>query len=144
MTTYGRNAKDLEKYLKNLAKQVCDYASNVVYEAINYYLNQYYLEFDPVSYRRTEQLLRSAFKTKSVWSGSAWTAEVGIDYESLDYNEATGYDVISYANQGLHGGIDVGSDTHVYDDAINKTIRNGQLIEDIIKYIQDKGIRVTR
>lgn len=144
MTTYGRNAKDLESYLKKLAKQVCDYASNVVYEAINYYLNQYYQEWTPEYYKRTEQLLRAAFKTKSVWAENAWTAEVGIDYDSLDYDEATGYDVVNYANQGLHGGIDVGSDTHVYDDAINKTIKNGQLIEDIIKYIQAKGIRVTR
>lgn len=144
MTTYGRNAKDLENYLKNLAKQVCDYASNVVYEAINYYLNQYYSEWTPEYYHRTEQLLRSAFKTKSVWSGNSWTAEVGIDYEALDYSEATGYQVITWANEERHGGLDVGTNTRVYDDAIDNTIRNGQLIEDIIKYIQDKGINVTR
>jgi len=144
MTTYGRNPKDLENYMKKLAKQVCDYASNIVYEAINYYLDKYYQEFNPVSYRRTEQLLRSAFKTKSVWSGNSWTAEVGIDYESLDYSDATGYQVLTWANEELHGGLDVGTDTHVYDDAIDNTVRNGQLLEDIIKYIQDKGIKVIK
>lgn len=144
MTTFGKNSKDLENYLKLKAKQVCDYASNIVYEAINYYLNQYYQEWTPASYIRTEQLLRSAFKTKATFTGNSWNAEVGIDYDSLDYIDAEGYNVVNFANSGLHGGLEVGTDTHIYDDAIDKTIRNGQLLDDIIKYIQGKGITVIK
>jgi hypothetical protein len=143
---YINNPEQFEAFLKNQAKTVCDFGTNEIYEAINYCLNQYYTEWTPDSYNRTEQLLRSAFKTTAKWNGNGFIAEVGIDFDSLDYDEATGFDVVSWANQsGIHGGLDVsseGADTRVFDDAVDMTIRNGQLLRDVINLLKSKGITV--
>ena len=71
-------------------------------------------------------------------------ASVYIDYDSMDnYYNATGYEVVSWANQGLHGGLDVGNNTpHVWDDTIRTTITNGELLKLAIEYLKSKGFSV--
>lgn len=135
--------KELEKYLQLQCHQLCEIASNEVYEAINFFLDKYYREYDPFSYQRSYDLLHSAFKTEVKRVGNSFQAIVGIDYESLDnYRDATGWEVVNWGNQGSHGGIDIGSDTRIFDDAIDSTINNGQLIKDCIDYLRSKGLTV--
>lgn len=137
--------KELNEYLlKVVCKQVCEYAANEIYEAINFFLSQYYSEFSPISYQRSYDLLHSAFKTTPKIVGNSCIAEVGIDYESLNnYENITGWQAVDFANNSLHGGLDVGTDTRVFDDAIESTITSGQLLKDCIAFIKSKGISVT-
>jgi hypothetical protein len=140
---YGKSMADLEKFMLEHCKQLCEYATNEVYETINYFLNQYYIEWTPSHYQRTEEFLRSAFKTELKRVGNGYQAVVGIDYESLDnYKEATGFDVVVFANQGLHGGLDVDTNTHVWDDSIDSTIESGQLLADCIIFLKSRGLTV--
>lgn len=136
--------KELNDYLLNVVcKQVCEYAANEVYSAINYFLAQYYREYTPTSYIRSESFLRSAFKTIAKRSGNRYVAEIGIDYESLDdYENATGYEIVSWSNQGLHGNVDVGTNTRVWDDAMSSTIYSGQLLADCIAFLKGQGFKI--
>jgi hypothetical protein len=144
MATRTGGKKELEQFLLEQCRQLCEFAANEVYEAINYFIAQYYSEdWDNRSYQRTEAFLRSAFKTEVKKVGNGYQAVVGIDYESLnEYENATGFQVVKWSNEGLHGGIDVGTNTHVWDDAMDSTINSGQLLSDCIKYLRSKGLTI--
>lgn len=140
-----KNMADIEKMLQQQAKQLCEFAANEVYEAINFFLAQYYSEWEPSVYQRSYDLLNSAFKTTVKQKGNTFYAEVGIDYESLDgYENATGYEVISWANTERHGGLDVGTHTRVFDDAVDSTINSGQLLADCIVFLKGKGFTIIK
>lgn len=135
--------KELEKYLLEQSRQLCEFASEEVYEAINFFLARYYSEWKPSSYTRSFDLLHSAFKTEVKRKGNGYYVVVGIDYESLNnYENATGFEVINFANNALHGGLDVGTDTRVYDDAVDSTISSGQLLADCIIFLKSKGLTI--
>ena len=76
--------------------------------------------------------------------GSKVTTSVYIDTESMDnYYNATGFQVASWANQGLHGGLNAGSKTpHVWDDTMDNTVNNGELLKLAVDYLRGKGISV--
>lgn len=140
--------KELEAYGLLISKQACEYMVNGFYETLNFFLNQYYMEWTPSSYNRTRDLLFSAFKTNVIRVGSGYQATVGIDYESLDnYYEASGYQVVSWANErGIHGGYDAskeGANTEVWNDSIESAITSGQLIMDCLAFLKVKGISIT-
>ena len=115
-----------------------------VYQTLNYFLQEYYNSYDPEYYRRQYDLLRSAVKVEPKRVGNKVVASVYIDTDSMDsYVTATGYEVVSWANQGLHGGLSVGNNTpHVWDDTIDNTITNGELLKLAIKYLKSKGFSV--
>jgi hypothetical protein len=143
MATRTGGLKDLENYMLEHCKQLCEFAANELYEAINFFLNEYYSEWTPSYYQRSYDLLHSAFKTEMKKVGNGYQAVVGIDYESLDnYEDATGFEVVSWANEGLHAGIDVGTNTRVWDDAIDITINSGQLLTDCILFLRSKGLTI--
>lgn len=143
MATMSGGKKELEAYLLIACKQACECMVNEVYETINFFLNQYYTEWSPSVYQRQYDLLHSAFKTEVKKVGNGYQAVVGIDYESLDnYEEATGYQVVTWSNEGKHGGLDIGTDTHVWDDSMDATINSGQLLADCIVFLKSKGFNV--
>ena len=115
-----------------------------VYETLNYFLQEYYNDYSPEYYRRQYDLLRSAVKVEPKIVGNKVVASVYIDYFSMDnYYNASGYQVVSWANQGLHGGIDVGDSTpHIWDDTIDNTVTNGELLKLAIDYLKSKGFSV--
>lgn len=139
--------KELEAYLLKICKQTCEFAANEVYEAINFFINQYYTEWSPSKYQRQYDFLHSAFKTSVKQVGNSFVAEVGIDYESLDnYKDATGYQIVSWSNEfGIHGGYDASNDgahTEVWNDAMDSTINSGQLLADCIVFLKGKGFAI--
>jgi len=134
---------ELEKMIQQQAKQLCEHAANEVYETINFFINQYYSEWTPAIYQRTYDFLHSAFKTNVIQNGKSFVAEVGIDYESLnDYQNATGLEIVTWANSELHGGLNVGTHTRVWDDTIESAITSGQLLKDCIDFLKNKGFTV--
>lgn len=75
--------------------------------------------------------------------GSKCVASVYIDYESMDdYVNATGFQVATCANEGLHGGLSVSHKPHVWDDTMDNTINNGNLLKTTIAYLKSKGFSV--
>ena len=68
---------------------------------------------------------------------------VYIDYESMDnYVNTTGFQVATWANTGLHGGLSVSHKPHVWDDTLENTIDNGSLLQLAIQYLRSQGIPV--
>ena len=135
---------ELEKALMPTMTKMVDAMADRVYETLNYFLQEYYSSYNPKSYRRQYDFLRSAVKVEPKIVKDKVIASVYIDYENLDdYYEASGYDVANWANQGLHGGLDTGSNTpHVWDDTMDETINNGELLKLAIQYLKSKGFSV--
>lgn len=138
------NMNELAAALMPTMESMVSILEDRVYETLNYFIQLYYDAHDPESYRRTYDFLRSAVKVEPKRVGNKVVASVYIDYDSMDsYVTATGYEVVSWANQGLHGGLSVGNNTpHVWDDTIDNTITNGELLKLAIKYLKSKGFSV--
>ena len=114
-----------------------------VYETLNYFLLDYYAGYEPSSYQRTKDFLHSAVKVDAhPYKGGVW-ASVYIDYDSLDsYRNATGYQVARWADEGLHGGMEVDHKPHVWQDTMDNTVNNGELLKLAIEYLKSHGISV--
>lgn len=120
--------------------------ANRVYQTLNYFLQSYYNSYDPTSYRRQYDFLKSAVKVEPRRVGNRVVASVYIDYDSMDsYYNATGLQVAEWANQGLHGGLALGDNTpYVWDATMRETIDNGELLILAIEYLKRNGIEVKR
>lgn len=135
---------ELEKALQPTLLKMVDVMATRVYETLNYFLQEYYDSYNPVSYRRQYDFLRSAVKVEPKIVRNKAVASVYIDYNSLDdYYNATGLQVTEWANRGLHGGLDVGNNTpNVWDDTMDATVNNGELLKAAIQYLKSKGFSV--
>lgn len=144
MAKHISNMDELEKALLPQMTKLVGAMADRVYETLNYFLQEYYSSYNPKSYRRQYDFLRSAVKVEPKIVKGKVIASVYIDYENLDdYYEASGYDVVNWANQGLHGGLDTGSNTpHVWDDTMDETINNGELLKLAIQYLKSNGFSV--
>lgn len=144
MAVHVSNMKELEKALKPIMVGMVNNMSEKIYETLNYFLQVYYNSYDPKSYRRQMDFLRSAVKLEAKSVGDKVIASVYIDYDSMDnYYNATGYQVVDWANQGLHGGLDTGTDTpHIWDDTIDATVQDGELLKAAIRFLRSRGINV--
>ena len=144
MKRYISNMKELEKALLPNMKEMVNIMATKVYETLNYFLQEYYNSYQPSSYRREYDFLRSAVKVEPKIVGSKVIASVYIDTDSMDnYYNATGHQVATWANQGLHGGLDVGTNTpNVWDDTMEETIKNDELLKSAIQYLKKKGYDV--
>ena len=144
MAKHISNMDELEKALLPTLTGMVDAMAERVYGTLNYFLQEYYNSYTPVSYRRQYDFLRSAVKVEPKVVRGKVIASVYIDYESMDnYYNATGLQVVESANKGLHGGLDVGDNTpHVWDDTMDETVNNGELLKEAIKYLKSKGFSV--
>lgn len=144
MAKHISNMDELEKALLPTMTKMVDVMATKVYETLNYFLQEYYSSYNPKSYRRQYDFLRSAVKVEPKIVRGKVVASVYIDYESMDdYYDASGYQVVSWANEGLHGGLDVGNNTpHVWDDTMEETVKNGELLKSAIAYLKSKGFSV--
>lgn len=136
--------KELEKALLPNMKEMVNIMATKVYETLNYFLQEYYNSYQPSSYRRQFDFLRSAIKVEPKIVRNKVIASVYIDTDSMDnYYNVTGHQVATWANQGLHGGLDVGTNTpNVWDDTIEETVKNGELLKVAIQYLKKKGYDV--
>lgn len=144
MAKHISNMDELAKALQPVMLEMVDELAERVYQTLNYFLQEYYNSYDPKSYRRQYDFLRSAVKVKPKVTGNKVVTSVFIDTDYMDnYYNATGEQVASWANRGLHGGLDVGNNTpHVWDDTMKETIENGELLKLAMDYLKRKGFSV--
>lgn len=137
------NLNELEKALQPVLIKMMDEMADRVDETLNYYLLDYYTGWKPSSYRRTNDFLHSAVKVDAKPYKGGVKASVYIDYDSMDnYVNATGFQIATWANEGLHGGLSVDHKPHVWDDTMDHTINNGSLLRMAIEYLKSKGFEV--
>jgi len=144
MAKHINNMDELAKALQPVMIGMVDELAERVYQTLNHFLQEYYKSYDPVYYRRKYDFLRSAVKVEPKVKGNKIVASVYIDTDSMDeYYNATGEQVATWANQGTHGGLNTGSSTpHVWDDTIDETVNNGELLELAVQYLKSKGFSV--
>lgn len=80
-----KNARDLDRLFKMVAKNALKDARDKVYKAIDDSINQYYKEYTPSVYKRTYKLLNSLVKTDIVKIKGGFFCEVKINEDYLDY-----------------------------------------------------------
>jgi hypothetical protein len=137
------NMDELEKALQPTLLGLVNQMANEVYVTLNYFLNEYYTGWTPQIYQRTEDFLHSAVKTEAKMVGNKAVASVYIDYQSMNnYIKATGFQVTTWANEGLHGGLSVRHKPHVWADTMANTVDNGSLLKAAVAYLQYKGFTV--
>ena len=139
------NMNQLQKALMPAMVKMTDTLAERVYETLNHFLQEYYNSYNPTSYRRQFDFLRSAVKVEPAAKGNIVVAYVYIDMDYMgNYYDATGHQVASWANEGLHGGTIEGDNTpHVWDDNIENTVSNGELLRLAVDYLKSKGIPVS-
>lgn len=143
MAKHISNMNQLQAALMPTMVKMVDRLAERVYEALNYFLQEYYNSYDPKSYQRQYDFLRSAVKVEPKIKGNKVTASVYIDTDYMDnYYNATGYQVAQWANQGLHGGLSVNHKPHVWDDTMDETLNNGTLLKMAMEYLKSKGFSV--
>lgn len=144
MAKHISNMDELAKALQPAMIGMVDELAERVYQTLNHFLREYYNSYDPKSYRRQYDFLRSAVKVEPKVKGNKVVASVYIDTDSMDnYYNAAGYQVAQWANQGLHGGLDTNSKTpHVWDDTMDETVNNGELLKLAVQYLKSKGFSV--
>ena len=143
MAIHVSNMKELNKALQPVLLKMVDQLADRVYETLNYFLLDYYKGYDPLSYQRTKDLLYSAVKVDAKPYKGGVKASVYIDYDSLNsYSGVTGYQVVKWSDEGLHGGIEVDHKPHVWQDTVDNTVNNGELLKLAIEYLKSKGISV--
>jgi hypothetical protein len=135
---------ELQAALMPTMVNMVDVLAERVYQTLNFVLQEYYNSYDPRSYRRQYDFLRSAIKVEPRMVQNKVVASVYIDTNSMDnYYEATGEQVATWANQGLHGGTIEGNNTlRVWDDTIDETVNNGELLRLAVQYLRNRGITV--
>ena len=137
------NMDELARALQPLLMEMVDQMAERVYETLNYFLRDYYEGWTPDSYRRTEAFLRSAVKVKAKPCKDGAVAYVYIDYNSMnEYVNITGYQVAEWANTGKDGGLSVRRKSHVWDETMENTIENGELLKLAIQCLRNKGFTI--
>lgn len=137
------NMNDLQKALMPTMTKMVDVMAERVYQTLNYFLDEYYKDWTPESYRRTFDFLRSAVKVDAKPYRNGVRASVYIDYDAMDdYVNASGFDVARWADNGMHGGLEVSHKPHVWRDTMSETINNGSLLDMAVQYLWSKGIAV--
>lgn len=143
MAVHIKNMKELNKALQPVMMGMVDKLADRVYETLNYFLQDYYAGYEPSSYQRTKDFLYSAVKVDAHPYKGGVRASVYIDYDSLDsYRGVSGYQVAKWSNEGLHGGIEVDHKPHVWQDTMDNTVNNGELLRLALEYLKSKGFSV--
>ena len=112
-----KNEAQLKKFLLLKCQAAVAQAEQRVYQVIDKCLDQYYGEFKPAEYIRTQKLLHSLVKSGVKSTGNGFNAEVYFDESQLNYQtgviptqHGTGYatwgaeEVLDTAMNGSHGG----------------------------------------
>lgn len=142
MAIHVKNMEELNKALQPVMMGMVDKLADRVYETLNYFLQDYYAGYEPSSYQRTKDFLYSAVKVDAEPYKGGVRASVYIDYDSLNSYGVSGYQVAKWSNEGTHGGMEVDHKPHVWQDTMDMTVNNGELLRLAIDHLKSKGFSV--
>ena len=140
--------KVLEKYIVAATKS----ARNNLYKTIQSYIVEYYKDYTPSAYERTWKFLNSLIKTDVRINGNEIECYVRLDEAYLNYKypqydsyrkAASGKDVATWANRGLHGGwIEGNKGVEFWDDALSEYGLNYGFMHDLKTYLKKAGFKI--
>lgn len=142
------NQNQLNAIMRAEMENCINIAGARVWEIIDQSIRQYYDNYEPAKYEREYQFYRSCIKTKPQWVGNEVKVVVYIDYNSMIYKpkkegqeRPSGKQVVDWASEGLHGGLDVGDDHRFWDEAMDE-IDKGTVFADIATTLKSHGFTV--
>lgn len=122
-------------------------ARDIINECIQETIDEYYLEYTPNQYERSERFLNSLVKTKVVKIGNVLKCEIKIDEDYLNYQyyadgkpTVTGLDVVTMANSHSHGGIYDDDFSCFWEDAIEALGGQYGIISILKKKLAKRGL----
>ncbi len=143
MAKHIKNMNELAKAMQPVLLKMTDKLADRVYETLNYFLQDYYAGYEPLSYQRSKDFLYSAVKVDAHPYKGGVKASVYIDYDSLNsYRNVSGYQVAKWSDEGKHGGMEVEHKPHVWQDTMDNTVNNGELLSLAMDYLKSKGFSV--
>ena len=105
-----KNEKELEKFLLNKCRVAVADTERKVHDIIDKCLKQFYAQFEPDEYIRTEQLLHSLVKSNVKKVKNGYEAEVYFEKENLNYQTGQ-IEIQSTASTGRMGYAEWDKDT---------------------------------
>ena len=147
-----KNENDLKKFLLQKCQIAVTQTQNKIYAIIKRALVEFYHDYDPLLYERTNQLLHSLVKSNIRQVGNGYEAEVYFDLSGINYttgNAPTGKQVMAAASQGLHGAIgsnllyrqgDTGAD--VWNTPIQEI--DARAIDMLVQELRAQGIPIKK
>lgn len=138
-----KNIKEVQKTIENNLIRSGELIQGIIREFIQIYYNEY----EPEQYDRTEQFLNSCTVSKIYKKGDNYCIDIYINFNNMYYKLSNPWQVVNWANRGLHGGYDnvqLGVSTpfsHFWDDAMS-AIFNGAPTE-LIAFVKwlESGVR---
>lgn len=161
-----KNLKELSMALESKIKAALELVAEDVKKEIDELLKEYYSEYSPIYYSRTDQLRDCCKIGKTKMNGNKISIEVYLDVDSLNYRAkgADPYKTIRAGNAGLHGGYDpsdvsagqvpwsivgsgnigeqYGSGTQIWSEPMEELIDNGKLVELFKKHSKTRGLNI--
>lgn len=139
--TYKELFNNLNKALEENLKR----AAELIQQIIHAHIEEYYNEYEPEKYERTKQFLHSCVTSEVYKKGKNFCIDIYIDYNHMYYKISNPWQVVDWANRGMHGGYDneqLGISqpfSHFWDDAMDEIIIDKTLvIEEFIKWLEEK------
>lgn len=101
-----RTEAELKNYILNHSRNAVFVAGQQVKQIVEKNLKQFYNEFEPDQYIRTEKLMKSLIDNGLKYSGNGWDYEVYFDSSTMNYETGSwdGDKVLRMAAHGSHGG----------------------------------------
>lgn len=145
---------ELFKNITNTFESTLEAVAVLIQEIIKEHIREYYSEFDPEYYIRTNQFLNSCVRSDMYIRNGKPCIDVYINYNNIYYEVESPWQVINWANRGLHGGYDpnVRNEglnyrySHFWDDAMDEiTPSNSEVIQNFIKWMTEKtGVKIEK
>jgi len=123
----------MENYIQHMCTEAIRYSMQIMVAKLREIIDEeYYSQFIPRYYSRTEQFLKSALATLL----SPTSAEIGMDASAMNYgNYWDGETQIEFASRGLHGSTAIETDGRFWESFVSWMNDNAILIlkEQLIK-----------
>lgn len=145
-----KNEAELKTFLLAKCKNALIKSQTQVYQIIDRFVKEFYVDYEPELYERTYQLYRSLVKSDIIPTGNGYEAKVYFDLSGLDYiygANPSGEQVMGAAAVGFHGaeGLLVrGGNTGVsiWNDPIR--VLDTEVINILERMLKAEGIPVKR
>lgn len=141
-----KNEKELKDFLLKKCKNALIKSQEQVYQIIDRFVKEFYVEFSPEMYERTYQLYKSLVKSDIIQTANGYEAQVYFDYSSLVYttgSNPSGEQVMNAAAYGFHGaeGLHViAGETSIWSEPMR--ILNAEAINTLKRMLISEGISI--
>lgn len=150
MATFN-SIEALEQHLLKQMNGAMMKAQEEIYQIINRFVKQYYVDYTPMEYHRTYQLYRSLVKSEIITTNNGVYSHVYFDVDALDYSVKylngkwipnkgwSEQKTLDAAAHGSHGGF-VNGKNSIWDDPIKILDKKANAI--LKQMLLDAGIPI--